>query len=142
MGGAGERAAAAADAVRQALPCGDCGQEPSAGLCEACGYRRRTEALTVEAALVAATWAAALDDAADVAAVTADVRASLEADIERARRELLAGHSNGAASVSADHEATAVGGNVDLRADHGSVASWRVGDVTLGNPTQPGPHQG
>ncbi|MEV0694855.1 hypothetical protein [Streptomyces sp. NPDC050388] len=82
-------AAAAADAVRQALPCEDCGQERSAGLCEACGFRRRTEAAIVEAGLVAATWSAALDDADDVAAVAVRVRASLEADIERARREFL-----------------------------------------------------
>ncbi len=82
-------AAAAADAVRQAPACEDCGQEQAGGLCEACGYRRRTEALTVEAGLVAATWAAVLDDPADVAAVTADVRASLAADIERVWGEFL-----------------------------------------------------
>lgn len=83
------RASATADAVRQTLPCEDCGQERSAGLCEACGYRRRTEALIAEAGLVAATWSAALDDADDVAAIAVRVRASLEADIERARREFL-----------------------------------------------------
>lgn len=83
------QAAAAADTVRQALPCEDCGQERAAGLCEACGFRRRTEALMVEAGLVTATWAAALDDTAAVAAVAAHVRASLEADIERARAEFL-----------------------------------------------------
>lgn len=85
-----ERAAAvAAEVVRQALPCEDCGQERAAGLCEACGYRRRTEALIVEAGLVAATWSAALDDPGAVAAVTAHVRASLEADIEAARVKFL-----------------------------------------------------
>jgi hypothetical protein len=83
------QAAAAADAVRQARPCEDCGQDRSAGLCEACGFWRRTEAAIVEAGLVAATWSAALDDADDIAAVTAHVRASLEADIERARGEFL-----------------------------------------------------
>jgi hypothetical protein len=83
-------AAAAAAAVRQALPCEDCGQERAAGLCEACGYRRRTEALIVETCLVAATWSADLDDPADVAAVAAEVRASLEAGIATARREFLA----------------------------------------------------
>lgn len=82
-------AAAAADVVRQALPCEDCGQERSAGLCEACGYQRRTEALTVEASMVAATWSAALDDADAVAAVTAHVRATLEADIATARNQFL-----------------------------------------------------
>ncbi|MFF3731238.1 hypothetical protein ACFYXM_13200 [Streptomyces sp. NPDC002476] len=49
-------AAAAADAARQALPCEDCGQERSSGLSEACGYRRRTEAVIVETGLVAAPW--------------------------------------------------------------------------------------
>ncbi|MGW3563547.1 hypothetical protein ACWDSL_06540 [Streptomyces sp. NPDC000941] len=82
-------AAAAADAVRQALPCEDCGQERAAGLCEACGYRRRAEALIVEAGMVAAAWSAALDDPGAVAAVTAHVRASLEADIEAARTQFL-----------------------------------------------------
>lgn len=85
-----ERAAAAAtDAVRQALACEDCGQQQAGGMCEACGYRRRTEALVVEAGMVAATWSADLADQADIDAVTADVRASLTADIERARRAFL-----------------------------------------------------
>lgn len=83
------QAAAAADAVRQALPCKDCGLQRSAGLCEACGFRRRTEAAIVEAGLVAATWSADLDDPGAVAAVATHVRASLAADIERARREFL-----------------------------------------------------
>ncbi|MEV5566029.1 MULTISPECIES: hypothetical protein [Streptomyces] len=82
-------AAAAAEAVRQALACEDCGQQQAGGLCEACGYRRRTAALIVEAGMVAATWAADLANQADVDAVTADVRASLAADIERARRAFL-----------------------------------------------------
>ncbi|MFI0226358.1 hypothetical protein [Streptomyces lydicus] len=85
-----ERQAAAADAeLRQALPCEDCGQDRSAGLCEACGYRRRTEALTVEAGMIAATWSADLDDPGDVAAVAAHVRAALKADIAKARRDFL-----------------------------------------------------
>lgn len=83
------QAAAAADAVRQALPCEDCGLQRSAGLCEACGYRRRTEAAIAEAGLTAATWSADLDDPGDVAAVATHVRASLAADIERARHEFL-----------------------------------------------------
>ncbi|QHY98840.1 Recombination protein RecR [Streptomyces sp. S4.7] len=48
------QAMAAADAVRQARPCEDCGQSQAAGLCEACGYRREAETLTVEAGLVTA----------------------------------------------------------------------------------------
>ncbi|MER6774950.1 hypothetical protein ABT389_35055 [Streptomyces bacillaris] len=83
------QAAAAADAVRQALPCEDCGQEQAAGLCEACGYRRRTDALVAETALVAATWAADLDDQDAVAAVAADVRASLADSIAQARSAFM-----------------------------------------------------
>ncbi|MDQ0701052.1 hypothetical protein [Streptomyces sp. W4I9-2] len=79
------QAAAAADAVRHALQCEDCGQEQAAGLCEACGYRRRTDALVAETALVAATWAADLDDQDAVAAVAADVRASLAESMAQAR---------------------------------------------------------
>ncbi|WP_331750053.1 hypothetical protein OG963_43490 (plasmid) [Streptomyces sp. NBC_01707] len=44
--------------------------------------------------------------------------------------------------MSASQGGQAVGGNVDIRADHGSAAAWNMGDVTLGNPTQPGPPQG
>ncbi|MEU3136409.1 hypothetical protein ABZ691_26980 [Streptomyces sp. NPDC006854] len=83
------QAAAAADAVRQALACEDCGRGRAAGLCEACGYRRRTETLTVETGLLAATWAAVLDDRDDIDAVIAGVRASLEADIKHTQREFL-----------------------------------------------------
>ncbi|MFJ9729393.1 hypothetical protein ACIRP3_42330 [Streptomyces sp. NPDC101209] len=53
------------------------------------GFRRRTEAAITEAGLVAATWAADLDDAADVAAVAAHVQATLEADIESAHQQFL-----------------------------------------------------
>ncbi len=85
-----ERQAAAADAaLRQALPCEDCGQDRSAGLCESCGYLRRTEALTVEAGMVAATWSADLEDQGDIATVAAHVRTALEANIATARREFL-----------------------------------------------------
>lgn len=83
----GERAATLA--AGQALPCADCGREQAAGLCEACGYRRRIEALTVETGLVAATWSAALDDQGAVAAVAADVRASLQDDVATSRRAFL-----------------------------------------------------
>ncbi|MBM9510304.1 hypothetical protein [Actinacidiphila acididurans] len=38
--------------------------------------------------------------------------------------------------------AVVVEGNVDIRADHGSVAAWRMGTVNLGNPPQPGTPQG
>ncbi|MEU7065622.1 hypothetical protein [Streptomyces sp. NPDC046161] len=69
---------------------------------------------------------------------------SLE-DIERARvadelRTLLA-QQTAHRRVSADQSGLAVGGNVDVRADHGSAAAVTMGNVTLGNPSQPGPHQ-
>ncbi|WP_327286614.1 hypothetical protein [Streptomyces sp. NBC_01205] len=44
--------------------------------------------------------------------------------------------------VSASHSGQAVGGNVDIRADHTSAAAWNMGSVTLGNPQQPGLPQG
>lgn len=44
--------------------------------------------------------------------------------------------------TSAANEGIAVGGNADIRADHGAVAALRIGDVTLNNPPSPGPHQG
>ncbi|GGX29394.1 hypothetical protein [Streptomyces chryseus] len=81
--------AATAEAVRQTLPCEDCGLQRSAGLCEACGYRRQAEAAIVEAGLVAAAWAADLTDPGDVSAVTAEVRSTMERDIAAARTEYL-----------------------------------------------------
>jgi hypothetical protein len=35
----------------------------------------------------------------------------------------------------------AVGGHVTIEADHGSAAAWTMGNVTVGNPPQPGTHQ-
>ncbi|MFF3735187.1 hypothetical protein ACFYXM_34180 [Streptomyces sp. NPDC002476] len=85
-----ERAAvAAADAARQALACEDCGLQQAGGLCEACGYRRRTESVIVEAGLVAAAWSADLTDPAAVAAVTADVRAHLSSCIKAVTQQFL-----------------------------------------------------
>ncbi|MET9656825.1 hypothetical protein [Streptomyces sp. NPDC006510] len=83
------QAAAAADTARQVLPCEDCGQQWSAGLCEACGYRRRTETLIVEAGMIAATWVADLTDPAAVTAVAADVRAHLTTAVEAATHQFL-----------------------------------------------------
>ncbi|MFJ4184933.1 hypothetical protein [Kitasatospora sp. NPDC089509] len=60
--------------------------------------------------------------------------------LERAVEELRAA-DRAAGGVSAGDAGTAVGGNVDIRADHGSAAAWTMGDVTLGNPPQPGPQQ-
>ncbi|MFI6157879.1 hypothetical protein ACIBCA_34945 [Kitasatospora sp. NPDC051170] len=50
--------------------------------------------------------------------------------------------SRATGGVSAVDHAVAVGGNIDIRADHGSAAALHMGDVTLGNPPQPGPQQG
>ncbi|MGP4004003.1 hypothetical protein [Streptomyces sp. 8N706] len=82
-------AAHAADEARQALPCVDCGVQRSAGLCEACGYRRQTRHLVEETALVVAAWAADIADPADVAAVAAHVRSELESAIAAARQQFL-----------------------------------------------------
>ncbi|MFF4393276.1 hypothetical protein ACFY0G_42170 [Streptomyces sp. NPDC001552] len=89
-------AAALAEAERQAaaaalgvLPCEDCGQEQAGGLCEVCGYRRRTEALTVEAGMVAAAWSADLDDSQAVAAVLVHVRERLQVAARKAVDDFL-----------------------------------------------------
>ncbi|MFF7633659.1 hypothetical protein ACFZB9_10980 [Kitasatospora sp. NPDC008050] len=56
----------------------------------------------------------------------------------------LQGLSRQAGGTSAGDAGVAVGGNVEIRADRGSVAGWNVDlrDVTLGNPPPPGPHRG
>ncbi|WP_331762322.1 hypothetical protein OG612_45065 (plasmid) [Streptomyces sp. NBC_01527] len=82
-------AAQDAEAQQQAHPCANCGSVRSAGLCEACGYRRQTEELVTQTVLVAAAWSADLDDPDDVAAVTAHTRAQLEADMAAARAQFL-----------------------------------------------------
>ncbi|MFE5595299.1 hypothetical protein [Streptomyces sp. NPDC056549] len=69
---------------------------------------------------------------------------SLE-DSERARaadelRALLAQQSSHR-SVSAGQSGLAVGGDLHVGADHGSAAAVTMGNVTLGHPSQPGPHQ-
>ncbi|CAL9675653.1 hypothetical protein SUDANB178_07730 (plasmid) [Streptomyces sp. enrichment culture] len=81
--------AAAAEAVRQALPCEDCGRGQAAGLCEACDHRRQTETLIGEAALLAAAGSADLTDPGSIAAVTAQVRAAIGGGIAAAWQEFL-----------------------------------------------------
>ncbi|MCC9707292.1 hypothetical protein E4N62_19635 [Streptomyces sp. MNU76] len=78
-----------ADALRQALPCEDCGQDRSAGLCEACDHRRQTETLIVEAGLIAATWSDGLTDPGTVAAATAKARTAIGNSIATAWQEFL-----------------------------------------------------
>ncbi|MFD9339532.1 hypothetical protein ACFWBF_34890 [Streptomyces sp. NPDC060028] len=58
----------------------------------------------------------------------------------RLLRALLDAHAP-ADGVSAPGGGQAVGGNVDIRADHGSAAALRMRDVTVGTP-KPGPQQG
>jgi hypothetical protein len=70
---------------------------------------------------------------------------SLE-DVERTPvvaelRTLQAQHTS-RRTVLAGQSGLAVGGDVNVQADNGSAAAVTMGDVTLGNPSQPGPHQG
>lgn len=58
-----------------------------------------------------------------------------------ALRTLLDAHAS-TGRVSAGAEGQAVGGNVNIRADRGSVAAQRMGNVTVGTPSLPGPSQG
>ncbi|MET9986194.1 hypothetical protein ABZ176_28755 [Streptomyces rochei] len=81
--------AAAAEAVRQALPCEDCGRDQAAGLCEACDHRRQTETLIGEAGLLAAACSADLSDPGDVAAATAGARTAIGSGIAAAWEEFL-----------------------------------------------------
>ncbi|MGP4114362.1 hypothetical protein ACTWP5_26060 [Streptomyces sp. 4N509B] len=68
-----------------------------------------------------------------------------DADFAEALRDAVAAlraHADGAgAAAPAVAAETAVGGHVDIRADHGSAAAWRMGDVSVGNPPSPGPRQ-
>ncbi|MFF7192972.1 hypothetical protein ACFZAM_04635 [Streptomyces sp. NPDC008079] len=43
------------------------------------------------------------------------------------------------ATASAEGDGVAIGGNVEIRADGGSAAAVRMGDVTIGNPLAPDP---
>jgi hypothetical protein len=56
-------------------------------------------------------------------------------------RALLTDHAP-APGASAERGGVAVGGNAHLHASHGSVTAVTMGNVTLGNPPQPGPHRG
>ncbi|OLZ65487.1 hypothetical protein AVW11_16990 [Streptomyces amritsarensis] len=65
-------------------------------------------------------------------------------DREQVAAELraLVQEQAGAGTLTAGDHGVVVRGRVEVRADHGSVAALRVGDVTLGNPPLPGPPQG
>ncbi|MBV9024183.1 MAG: hypothetical protein JO362_10415 [Streptomycetaceae bacterium] len=76
----------------------------------------------------------ALEDAAEH---DPDFAEALEGAIGR-----LQALSHSAGRVFTGDRGQAVGGNVDIRADHASAAAWNMGDVTVGNPPKPGPTQG
>ncbi|MEW2578939.1 hypothetical protein [Streptomyces syringium] len=68
-------------------------------------------------------------------------------DAERAEvagqlRDMVTSARRATNAVSAGDGGLAVTGNVDIHAEHGSAAAGVMGDVTLGNPPQPGPEQG
>ncbi|MGW7568582.1 hypothetical protein ACWGJV_20195 [Streptomyces tendae] len=80
-----------------------------------------------------------LTDAAERDEAFAEDLDKLIADLET-----KAGSGSGS-GVSAASGGLAVGGRVDVRAEGGSAAALRMGDVTLGsspNPRQPGPNKG
>lgn len=62
------------------------------------------------------------------------------AELQRAVAELWEAEARTGAVIAGDG-GIATAGSVDVRADHGSVAALRVGDVALGNPPVPGPRQ-
>ncbi|MFI1094141.1 hypothetical protein [Streptomyces sp. NPDC020917] len=72
----------------------------------------------------------ALEDAVERDAVFAE---ALNQAVEEVRA------AAGPGGVSAGDGGLAVGGDLDIRADHGSAAAVRMGDVRLGNPPVPGP---
>ncbi|MET7344614.1 hypothetical protein [Streptomyces sp. NPDC005547] len=106
------QAHAAAEAEHLAVPCEDCGLVLAGGLCEACRYLRRTADLVAECGLIAATWAATLDDPSDVATVTDHVQATMQDTITLARRRFAdaAGPDQLAADPAAAQAALAYAG--------------------------------
>nr|WP_239085330.1 hypothetical protein [Streptomyces halstedii] len=97
--------AAAADAVRQALACEDCGRGRAVGLCEACDHRRQTEVLIGEAGLLAVAGVADLSEVGSIAAAVAGARTAIGDSIAAAWREFL--EITDVAALEADPEAAA-----------------------------------
>ncbi|MEU2712302.1 hypothetical protein [Streptomyces sp. NPDC007205] len=80
----------------------------------------------------------ALEDAGERDAAFAEA-------LENLVKELQDSAGPGRGGVSASRDGQAIGGNVDIRAEGGSAAALKMGDVTIGsagNPRQPGPDQG
>ncbi|MFJ6785597.1 hypothetical protein [Streptomyces yangpuensis] len=100
-----QQAAAAADEVRQALACADCGRGRAAGLCEACDHRRQTEVLIGEAGLLAAAASADLSDAGSIAAAVAGARTAIGDATAAAWQEFL--EITDVATLEADPQAAA-----------------------------------
>lgn len=71
----------------------------------------------------------ALEDAAERDAVFAEALRAAVAEVQATARP---------GGVTAGGDGVAVGGDVSIRADRGSAAAVRMGDVTLGNPPVPG----
>lgn len=62
--------------------------------------------------------------------------------VEQAVKELQATLAASASGVSVSGGGQAIGGNVSIHAEGGSAAALRMGDVSFGNPSKPGPEQG
>ncbi|MEU1284452.1 hypothetical protein [Kitasatospora sp. NPDC005856] len=67
-------------------------------------------------------------------------REALNRAVEQVQALDSASHAPG--GVSAGDGGVAVGKNLNVRADHSSIAAGKIeGNVTLGNPSQPGPQR-
>ncbi|MFF0386886.1 hypothetical protein [Streptomyces sp. NPDC004286] len=99
------QAVAAADEVRRALACADCGRGRAAGLCEACDHRRQTEILIGEAGLLAAAGSADLSEAGSIAAAVAGARTTIGDSTAAAWQEFL--QITDVATLEADPQAAA-----------------------------------
>ncbi|MGW2525188.1 hypothetical protein ACWC09_51310 [Streptomyces sp. NPDC001617] len=85
------------------------------------------------------TWRRLVDSLEDVAERDPAFAEALEELVNKLQAVVADGE------VSASSDGQAIGGNVDIRADGGSVAALKTGDVTIGragNPPLPGSDQG
>ncbi|MFP3991742.1 hypothetical protein U9R90_34305 [Streptomyces sp. E11-3] len=62
--------------------------------------------------------------------------------LDEAVKKLQAASAQTGGGVSATSDGQAVGGNVEIQAEGGSVAALRTGDVSITNPPKPGPYKG
>ncbi|MFF9481691.1 hypothetical protein [Streptomyces sp. NPDC014733] len=82
-----------------------------------------------------AAWQARIEALLESLDVTERSRAAEELSALLARHTAHGG-------ASAGNGGQAVAGDVRIEAHHGSAAAWSMGNVSLGNPPQPGPQQG